>query len=115
MADELARIHEDRTFDEQAFWNTFRHQVVIGPDDVRIHVVIGGSGPTVVLLHGFPQHWREWRLVMGPLLRAGCTIVAPDLRGFGQSDKPLSGYDVGTVGDDVRNIVRKLGHPRVSV
>jgi len=41
----------------------FRHEVV-GAGNVRIHYVIGGNGPLITLLHGFPQHWREWRLVM---------------------------------------------------
>jgi pimeloyl-ACP methyl ester carboxylesterase len=115
MTDEIAPTHEDRTFDERAFWSAFRHQVASGLDDVRIHAVVGGDGPAIVLLHGFPQSWREWRLIMLPLLRRGYTIVAPDLRGFGESDRPLSGYDVGTVSDDVRNMVRQIGHPRVSL
>jgi pimeloyl-ACP methyl ester carboxylesterase len=115
MPDELAHVNHDRAFDESTFWATFEHHVASGSGDVRIHAVVGGHGPPVVLLHGFPQYWRQWRLVMGPLVRAGFAVVAPDLRGFGQSDKPLSGYDVGTVSDDIRNLVRELGYPRVTV
>jgi pimeloyl-ACP methyl ester carboxylesterase len=62
-----------------------------------------------MLLHGFPQHWREWRLVMPALADAGYTVVAPDLRGFGYSDKPLDGFDVATVAEDIRQVIAKLG------
>lgn len=93
--------------DEVEFGRDFRHQVaVVG--DVRIHYVIGGSGSLVVLLHGFPQHCRESRFVMPPLLDAAHTILVPDLRGFGSSDKPLEGFDVATVADDVRQLVQQL-------
>jgi len=95
-------------WDETAFNRTFRHEVKTS-GNVRIHYVIGGKGPLVTLLHGFPQHWREWRLIMPFLADAGYTVVAPDLRGFGYSDKPLDGFDVVTVAEDVRQIIEKLG------
>ena len=101
--------------DELAFGRTFTHDVATVNSDVRIHYVAGGKGPAVVLLHGFPQHWREWRLIMPRLAEEGYTVLAPDLRGFGFSDRPLSGYDVATVSEDVRQLAKQLGHTVVSV
>jgi len=101
--------------DELAFGRTFTHDVATVNSDVRIHYVAGGKGPAVVLLHGFPQHWREWRLIMPRLAEEGYTVLAPDLRGFGLSDRPLSGYDVATVSEDVRQLAKQLGHTVVSV
>jgi pimeloyl-ACP methyl ester carboxylesterase len=68
-----------------------------------------------VLLHGFPQTWREWRLVMPALAKAGYTVIAPDLRGFGDSDKPLDGYDARTVAEDIAQVVAGLGFAQVDV
>ena len=52
----------------------------------RIHYVSGGTGPAIVLLHGWPLTWREWRGIMPALVQAGFTVIAPDLRGLGDSD-----------------------------
>lgn len=108
--DTVSFEHEPRVGDwnEKAFNRSFRHEVATA-GNARIHYVIGGNGPLVTLLHGFPQHWREWRLVMPALADAGYTVVAPDLRGFGYSDKPLDDFDVGTVAEDIRQIIGKLG------
>lgn len=81
----------------------------------RIHYVSGGAGPAVVLLHGWPSTWREWRGVMPALAKAGFTVIAPDLRGMGDSDKPSAGYAKKTVADDVRQIARDLGFEAVDV
>lgn len=80
-----------------------------------IHYVSGGSGPAVVLLHGWPLTWREWRGVMPALAAAGFTVIAPDLRGLGDSGRPSSGYDKQTVADDVRALVRDLGSDTIDV
>jgi pimeloyl-ACP methyl ester carboxylesterase len=102
-------------WDVKAFGRTFRHEIAILSSGLRIHFVIGGHGPALVLLHGFPQHWREWRLVMPALADAGYTVIAPDLRGFGDSYKPLDGFDVGTVSEDIREVVRQLGQQGVNL
>jgi pimeloyl-ACP methyl ester carboxylesterase len=68
--------------------------------DVRLHYVTVGAGFPVVLLHGWPQSWYEWRLVM-PELAKHYQVIAPDLRGLGDSSRPASGYDKKTVGGDV--------------
>lgn len=64
--------------------------------DVAMHAVIGGNGPPLVLIHGFPQTWWEWRKMM-PRLAEQHTVVAVDLRGAGHSDNPQSGYDKATM------------------
>ena len=69
-------------------------------DGVRLHYVAGGSGPTVMLVHGFPQDWYEWRTVLGRLAET-FTVVAVDLRGVGGSDAPVDGYDAVTMASDL--------------
>jgi len=73
---------------------------------VRLHYVTAGAGPrVVVLLHGFPQTWYEWRYVIPGLVEAGFRIVAPDYRGAGQSWRPSGGYDKRTMADDIRRLL----------
>ena len=69
---------------------------------------MGGEGDPVVLLHGWPQTWFEWRLVMPDLARR-YKVIAPDLRGLGDSSKPDTGYDLRTLAGDIRGIVEYLG------
>jgi len=76
--------------------------------DVRLHYVRAGAGDPVVLLHGWPQTWWEWRHVI-PQLAQTNTVIVPDLRGLGASSKPDSGYDTDNVADDVHELVRSLG------
>jgi pimeloyl-ACP methyl ester carboxylesterase len=71
------------------------------------------AAEAVVLLHGFPQTWREWRHVMPRLADAGLRVIAPDLRGLGDTSRPLEGYDSASVAADVAELVtRHLGHSR---
>lgn len=70
------------------------HNIVSGSDDVRIHYVRRGKGPTVILLHGWPGFWYDWRTVI-PALAQRADVVAPDFRGFGRSDNP-SGAAIDT-------------------
>ena len=75
---------------------------------VRIHYVTAGEGGrTIVLLHGFPQTWWEWRLVMPALVQAGFRVIAPDYRGAGKSSKPVGGYDKITMADDIHRLIRQ--------
>lgn len=91
----------------------FAHRVLrVG--DVKIHAVVGGEGPPVVLLHGFPQTWWEWRTIM-PKLAQRHTVVALDLRGAGQSDCPQGGYDKATLADDVAGAMSALGFEQYAV
>ncbi len=78
---------------------------------LRFHVAETGppDGPLVLLLHGFPQFWWSWRAQLVALGAAGFHAVAPDLRGYGATDKPPRGYDAYTLSGDVAGLVRALG------
>ncbi|MEV4400043.1 alpha/beta hydrolase [Nonomuraea sp. NPDC049607] len=76
--------------------------------DVAINYVRGGRGPTLVLLHGYPQTWYTWREVL-PELAEHYTVIAPDLRGAGRSDAPAGGYDKKTLAADVHGLLTELG------
>ena len=78
-------------------------------DGARLHYVVGGSGPAVALLHGFPYTWKIWRELMPRLAASGYRVIAPDLRGLGHSSKTENGYDCLNVAEDVRAIVRGCG------
>jgi pimeloyl-ACP methyl ester carboxylesterase len=86
---------------------TFSHHTV-SVNDIKLHYVIGGHGDPVVLLHGWPETWYEWHNVM-PALAKNYTVIAPDLRGLGDSSKPLTGYDGKTVAEDIHQLVTHLG------
>lgn len=88
----------------------FFHRFVSTPA-TRFHIVEGGDGPLVVLLAGFPQSWYAWRRVM-PLLAAHYTVVAVDLPGQGDSEKPADGYDTKTAAQRINGLVKTLGHNR---
>lgn len=79
-------------------------------DDVMIHYVMAGPGigkaPPVVLLHGWPQTWYEWRHII-PGLAERYTVIAPDLRGLGDSSRPLTGYDKKTVANDIWRVLNE--------
>lgn len=76
--------------------------------DVRLHYVSAGDGPlTVVLIHGYPQNWWQWRHVIGPLAEAGFRVIAVDYRGAGRSSKPEAGYDKRTMAADIHTLVRE--------
>ena len=82
--------------------------------EVTLHVVIEGSGPPVVLLHGFPELWYSWRHQIEALAAAGFTAIAPDMRGYNLSDKPrgVAAYHVSHLARDVAGLIRALGHQR---
>src|SRR6201981_431272 len=75
--------------------------------DVRLHYVTAGQRTAAVLLHGWPQTWYMWRDVM-PGLATRYRVIAPDLRGLGDSSRPADGYDKKTVGNDVWRLVRDV-------
>lgn len=81
-------------------------------NDVRLHNVTAGQGDPVVLLHGWPETWYQWRKII-PALAERYTVIAPDLRGLGDSSKPKTGYDKRTLADDVYKLVSKLGHEHI--
>ena len=89
-----------------------RRQRTVRTRDLTFHVVEHGpnDGPLVLLLHGFPEQWWFWQHQLGPLGDAGLHVVAPDLRGSGESDRPRSGYDLQTLASDIPALVHALGH-----
>jgi hypothetical protein len=70
---------------------TFTHHIAT-VNGIQLHYVMGGKGEPVVLLHGWPETWYSWRYIM-PALSNNYTVIVPDLRGLGDSSKPLTGYD----------------------
>ena len=81
----------------------------VSANGIRLHIAEAGSGPLVLLLHGFPEFWWSWHHQLVSLAEAGFHVVAPDLRGFGASDKPPRGYDAPTLSADLAGLVRALG------
>jgi pimeloyl-ACP methyl ester carboxylesterase len=93
----------------------FRYQTLRGDDDVDLNVAIGGTGPAIVLLHGFPQTHYMWRDV-APELAAEHTVIVPDLRGYGASGKPPEEgphtHSKRTMANDIVRVACALGHER---
>ena len=95
------------------FTRTFASRYV-DTGDLRQHVVTGGEGPPLLLVHGWPQTWYAWRLMM-PALARDFQIVAPDQRGTGLSGQPPGGYDTATLAADLVALMDALGHRRFAV
>jgi pimeloyl-ACP methyl ester carboxylesterase len=95
------------------FTGTFTSRYV-DTGGLRQHVVTGGDGPPLLLVHGWPQNWYAWRLVM-PALARDFSVVAPDQRGIGLSGKPPGGYDPGTLARDLVALMDALGHQGFAV
>jgi len=89
-------------------------QQSIRANGVRINAWVGGKGDPVVLLHGYPQTGQMWRKVV-PSLLDQFTVVCPDLRGYGDSDKPRDGYDKRSMAKDMHDVVQALGHRRFAL
>lgn len=90
---------------------------VSGTADVNgttLHYVRGGTGPAVILLHGFPQDWYEFRQVM-PRLATGFTVIAVDLRGIGGSKATPGGYDAANMAEDIHQLAQHLKLERAYV
>lgn len=81
---------------------------------VRLHYYVGGHGSPVVLLHGYATTSHMWRPLMGTLARRH-TVIVPDLRGSGGSEKPIAGYDKKTLARDIHALMLSLGHKRASI
>jgi pimeloyl-ACP methyl ester carboxylesterase len=95
------------------FAGTFTSRYV-DTGEVRLHAVTGGDGPPLLLVHGWPQTWYAWRMLMPALARDFC-VVAVDQRGIGLSDKPRDGYDTGTLASDLVALMGALGHRRFAL
>jgi len=80
-----------------------------------MHYVIGGKGDPVVLLHGWPETWYEWRHIIPELIANNYTVIAPDMRGLGDSERPQTEYDTKTLADDIYQLVKKLGYSKIYI
>lgn len=83
-------------------------------DGVRLHYVVAGSGPSAILLHGWPQTWFAWRATM-ERLSSRFTVIAPDLRGVGLSERTPGGYDKRTIAGDIRSLIAQVAGGRAHV
>jgi pimeloyl-ACP methyl ester carboxylesterase len=83
-------------------------------NNIRLHCVTQGEGELVILLHGFPEFWYSWRYQI-PVLARHFKVVVPDLRGYNDSDKPASGYDLDTLSADIRGLIDRLGYVKAHV
>lgn len=91
----------------------FRH-LRIRSNGIDVHAVVAGQGPAMLLLHGWPFTWFTWHRLI-PVLARTHTVIAPDLRGVGGSDKPASGYDVVNLSDDALGVLRHLSVEQTTV
>lgn len=91
------------------------HRVNVG--EVSLHYVEAGTGPLVILLHGFPEFWWSWRHQIPALAQAGFRVVAPDLRGYNLSDKPtdVGAYTIDRLTGDVEGLIRALGQKKAHI
>lgn len=89
------------------------HHTTTGPRP-RLHYVAAGSGPPVLLLHGFPDFWYGWRHQLGPLAAAGYRVIAPDQRGYNRSDKPrpVHAYRLDALAGDVLRLADAVAPDR---
>ncbi|MBW4525726.1 MAG: alpha/beta hydrolase [Phormidium tanganyikae FI6-MK23] len=90
--------------------SNWQHQF-IEANQIRLHYVTQGEGDLVLLLHGFPEFWYSWRYQI-PALARHFKVVVPDLRGYNDSEKPESGYDLDTLSADIRSLIDRLGYSR---
>lgn len=104
---------EKRTLNKIEGKFNFEHHTAI-VNDIRLHYVMAGRGEPIVLLHGWPQTWYEWKDII-PVLAQSYTVIVPDLRGAGLSDKPVTGYDKLTLAKDIYLLIEQLGFKEVSL
>src|SRR5579863_9070697 len=93
---------------------SFQARTIHSPANAEIFVRFGGTGPAVLLLHGYAENSDSWAPLAADLMRDH-TVVVPDLRGIGRSSKPAGGYDKKTQAGDIRAAVTGLGHDRTFV
>src|SRR2546426_1391520 len=99
-----------------SFTGQINHRTV-ETNGIRIHVAEQGTGPLVILCHGFPEFWYSWRHQLAALAAAGFRAVAPDLRGYNLSEKPagVRAYGIDVLVADVAELITHLGAERAAV
>ena len=101
---------------------TWQHRDII-TNGIRMHYVIQEPSkevgerntPLIVLLHGFPEFWYSWRYQIPWLAGLGYTVVAPDLRGYNETDKPRTGYRVSNLLRDIVGLIKGLGREKAII
>ena len=93
---------------------SFQKELIHSPAGADIYVRWGGTGPVVVLLHGYAENSDSWGPLAADLMRDH-TVVVPNLRGIGKSSKPAGGYDKKTQAIDIRGVVTTLGYDKTVV
>jgi len=91
-----------------------QQHIFVETNNIRLHCVSQGEGELVLLLHGFPEFWYSWRHQI-PALARHFKVVVPDLRGYNDSDKPASGYDLDTLSADIRGLIDRLGYTKAHI
>jgi pimeloyl-ACP methyl ester carboxylesterase len=93
------------------------HHRFIGTNGIRMHIAEQGEGPLVVLCHGWPESWYSWRHQLKALAEAGYHVVAPDQRGYGQTDQPeaIEAYHILNLTADIVGLVHALGEEKATV
>jgi pimeloyl-ACP methyl ester carboxylesterase len=94
-----------------------RHSRIIEANGQRIHVVVEGEGPLVILVHGFPESWYSWRHQLSAIAEAGYRVAAPDMRGYGRSSKPRAVHDyrITELVGDLVGLVHAFGEEQAIV
>lgn len=92
----------------------WQHNEVV-TNGLRMHYVAQGTGPLVVLLHGFPEFWYSWRFQLPALAARGYRAVALDLRGYNTTEKPADGYAIPTLLHDIVGLIEGLGEERAVI
>ena len=84
---------------------------MVDTNGIRLRVALAGKGPLIVLVHGWPESWYSWRHQIQPLADAGYRVAAPDVRGYGGSDKPhaIEAYSIKELAADIAGLIEGLG------
>lgn len=93
--------------------SNFKHQYAT-VNGVKLHYVIGGKGEPLLLVHGFGQNWYMWNRLL-PELSKHFTVIAPDMRGVGESGKTKGGYDKKNMAMDMHELIKKLGYKNINL
>lgn len=102
------------TTERNDFLSALREDTITA-NGARFHYATQGEGPLVVLLHGFPERWFSWKQQITALSSAGYRVVAPDLRGYGASERTIDGYDIKNLALDVASLITALGADTATV
>lgn len=96
----------------EGFESITHHTVRV--NSIKLHYVEAGQGPPVLLLHGFPETWFAWRKQI-PVLAQHYHVIVPDLRGYGATEKPPTGYEKRTMATDIYQLMEQLGLQKVAM